>query len=693
MTAVVGGPGGTGHRVEGLDKVTGAAFYAYEHHEDGMCFGWIHGARIAKGRVLSVDTAAAVARPGVIAVFWHANAPKLSKSPDPMTDVLQSDGVAFRGQVVAFVVAETPEVAREAASTLRVEYEEQPHDVTLVDGHPGLYVPKKVNGGEPGEVVIGDPDGALAAAPVRIDVSYSTPAAHNVPMEPHATVARWSDGTLTVHDSNQGGVAVQGFLAKIFLMNPARIRVLNRHVGGGFGSKGTPRPGTVLAAMAAREIDRPVKVALTRQQLFELAGYRTPTRQRVRLGADGDGRLRAISHEAISQSSTRTQFVEQTVSGTRVMYAADHRRTTHRVVKLDVPMPSWMRAPGHAPGMFALESAMDELAVELGMDPIELRRVNEPTQDPERHVPFSSRNLIACLDAGAERFGWVRRPSAPGSMRDGVWAVGLGMAASTYPVMCLPSTAKVMVDSHGQYVLAINATDIGTGARTTLRVIAAEELGVPADRVIVMVGDTKLPVATIAGGSMGTASWGWAVAKACRSLRRKIDDHGIPAGGLSAKGNTAMDVMRLTKRSRHAFGAQFAEVRVNTDTGEVRVPRMVGVFAAGRIINPVTARSQLLGGMTMGLSMALHEHGVMDTRFGDYANHDLAGYHVAVNADVAEVDVSWIEETDPEVNGLGVKGIGEIGIVGTAAAIANGVFHATGVRLRDLPITLDLLQL
>ncbi len=690
MTTTLGRSLGT-PRVEGPDKVTGAATYAAEFHVDGICHGWIHGAQIAKGRVLAVDVAAALATPGVLAVFWHGNAPKLSKSLDPMTDVLQSDEVAFRGQVVALVVAETPEVARDVAMTLDVEYAPASHDVVLTENHPGLYTPKRVNGFEEGDSVVGEPDEALAAAPVLIDAHYTTPAEHNNPMEPHATVAQWSGGNLTVHDSTQGGVAVQAILAKIFLMKPGKIRVLNHHVGGGFGSKGTPRPGTVLAAMASRELGRPVKVVLTRQQLFDLVGYRTPTRQRVRLGAGPDGRLRAISHEALSQSSTRFEFVEQSASGTRVMYAAPHRRTTHQVVRLDVPMPSWLRAPGHAPGMFALESAMDELAVELGMDPVELRRVNEPARDPEKDIPFSSRNLLACMDAGAERFGWDRRVPAVGAHRDGGWLVGHGMAASTYPVLTVPSVATVMVDSHGQYVLAINATDIGTGARTALRTIAAEELDVPADRVIVMIGDTRLPIATVAGGSMGTASWGWAVAKACRKLRAKIEKRGVPEGGLSAKGNTTLDVARLRKRSRHAFGAQFVEVRVNIDTGEVRVPRMVGVFAAGRIINPTTARSQFLGGMTMGVSMALHEHGVMDPGFGDYANHDLATYHVAANADIGEIDVSWLDEVDPDVNAPGVKGIGEIGIVGTAAAVANAVFNATGVRVRDLPITLDKL--
>ncbi len=449
----------------------------------------------------------------------------------------------------------------------------------------------------------------------------------------------------------------------------------------------------ILTVMAAQAAGRPVKLALTRQQMFALVGYRTPTIQRLRLGADGDGRLMAIVHDVVEQTATIHESVDPTAIATRIMYAAPNRRTTHRLARLDVPANSWMRAPGECPGMFALESAMDELAIACGLDPIELRIRNEPAVDPETGHPFSSRNLVACLREGAQRFGWQRRDPAPGTRREGRWLVGTGVAASTYPSHQRPATALVQVDQAGNYQVRIDATDIGTGAWTALTQIAADALEVPPERVQLKIGDSSLPKAGLAGGSTGTASWGWAIFDAAQKLRTRLhEEYGgiVPAGGLEATGEFETNP-EAQQFSMHAFGAQFAEVRVHVDTGEVRVPRLLGVFAAGRIINPKTARSQLLGGMTMGLSMALHEASVLDPRFGDYVNHDFAEYHIATNADVGTIDVMWIDEEDLHVNPLGAKGIGEIGIVGTAAAIANAVYHATGIRVRELPITLDKL--
>ncbi len=425
--------------------------------------------------------------------------------------------------------------------------------------------------------------------------------------------------------------------------------------------------------------------------MFAFTGYRTPTIQRMRLGAGEDGRLVAIGHDVVEQTSTIREFAEQTAAATRVMYAAPNRRTTHRLARLDVPTPAWMRAPGECPGMYALESAMDELAVACDLDPIELRVRNEPDVDPERGWRFSSRNLVACLREGAERFGWADRDPRPGARRDGAWLIGTGVAASTYPAYLAPAQARVQARSDGSFVVGIAAADIGTGARTALTMIAADALDAPVEAVTVAIGDSALPPAPMAGGSMGTSSWGSAVVKACAALREELDGHGgvVPEAGLEAHGDTAEDVKARERLSRHAFGAQFAEVRVDTGTGEVRVPRLLGVFAAGRIVNPLTARSQLIGGMTMGLSMALLEESVMDREFGDYLNHDLAQYHVAVCADVPSVEAHWIDERDDELNPLGTKGIGEIGIVGTAAAIGNAVHHATGVRIRELPIAPD----
>ncbi|GLY15983.1 xanthine dehydrogenase [Kineosporia sp. NBRC 101677] len=671
-------------RDESVEKVTGTARYAYEHGEPGgTAYAWIVTSPVARGRVLAVDADHVLRDDDVIAVLWHENAPRLGDVGDPVLAVLQSPEVAYHGQLVALVVAKTPEAAREAAAALPVQYEELDHDVVLTPDHASLYKPEKVNPAFATDSEQGEPDQAFDRSPVRVDHTYTTVALHNNPLEPHATTAIWADdGSLTVHDSSQGGQPVRKTLAGLFELDPGRVRVLNPHVGGGFGSKGTPRPNVVLAALAAKVTGRPVKLAVTRQQMFSLVGYRTPTIQRIRLGADRDGRLNAIIHEVVEQTATVKEFAEQTAVSTRSMYAAPNRRTSHRLARLDVPVPSWMRAPGECPGFYAFESAVDELAAELGLDPVELRIINEPEIDPETGNPFSSRNLVACLREGARRSGWRPGPRTPGERREGRWLIGSGVAASFYPTYEMPASARASADGNGCYTVAINAADIGTGARTALRQLAAEALDVPAERVKMLIGDTDLPEAGIAGGSMGTRSWGWAVSKACRQLREQ--------GASSVTANTAEDIKALGKKhTRGAYGAQFVEVRVNRDTGELRVPRMTGVFAAGRIVNARTARSQFLGGMTMGLSMALHEEGVIEPAFGDYLNRDLASYHVASCADVGAVDIGWIEEGDEHLGGAGTKGIGEIGIVGTAAAVANAVHDATGVRVRDLPIHLE----
>jgi xanthine dehydrogenase YagR molybdenum-binding subunit len=505
---------------------------------------------------------------------------------------------------------------------------------------------------------------------VRVDATYHTPAFHNHPMEPHATVAVWEGDTLVLYDSTQGAPAASAAIAEVLGLAPEHVRVISPHVGGGFGSKGTPRPNAVLAALCAKVVGRPVKLAVTRQQMFAVTGYRTPTIQRLRLGASRDGKLTAIAHDAASQTSTVKEFAEQTAVVTRTMYAAAARRTTHQVAALDVPTPSWMRAPGECPGMFALESAMDELAVALGMDPIELRIRNEPDVDPESGNPFSSRSLVECLRTGAERFGWADRPR------------GCGVAASTYPAMRRPAQAFARRRQDGDYVVGIGAADIGTGARTVLTQIAADALDVDPARVTVKIGDSRLPRGPVAGGSAGTASWGSAVHGACRALRA---DPTLQ----EARYDTTDDIQAESKLARHAFGAQFAQVDVDRETGEIRVERLLGVFAAGRILNPKTARSQFVGGMTMGLGMALLEESTIDPAYGDYLNHDLAQYHVPVNADIRSIEAHWLDEDDSELNPMGSKGIGEIGIVGTAAAIANAVYDATGIRFRELPIRPD----
>ncbi|MFF0245573.1 xanthine dehydrogenase family protein molybdopterin-binding subunit [Streptosporangium sandarakinum] len=680
-------------RVEGVEKVTGLARYAYENFPDDLAYAVPVQATVARGTVLAADVDAVVRLPGVIAAIWHGNAPRLAPADNAELAVLQSDRVAYRGQYVAVVVAETLQCAQEAARLLRIDYDAEPHDVELRADHPEMYRPDRVNAGYPADTELGDPDAALAAAPVLVDATYRTPAEHNNPMEPHATVAVWSGDGLTLHDSTQGVSALRETIAPLFGMPPDNVRVISPHVGGGFGSKGAALPPVVLAALAAKHTGRPVKLAVTRQQMFAVTGYRTPTIQRVRLGADTDGRLTVIVHEAFEQSSRLREFAEQTTTPTRVMYAAPDRRTAHRLVRLDVPTPAWMRAPGEAPGMFALESAMDELAVACGIDPVELRIRNEPAAEPESGLPFSSRDLVGCLREGARRFGWADRDPTPAARTRGRMLVGTGVAASTYPVYRRPSRASARCEPDGRFSVRIAAADIGTGARTILTQVAADALRVTPDRVRVEVGDTALPAASLAGGSAGTASWGTAVVRACEALLEELDLRGgdVPTEGLEATADTAEEVGEQPEYARHAFGAQFAEVGVDLDTGETRVLRLLGVFAAGRIVNPVTARSQFVGGMTMGMSMALLEESVMDREFGDYLNHDLAQYHVPTAMDLPDVQAYWIEEDDPHLNPLGAKGIGEIGIVGTAAAVANAVHHATGVRVRDLPIRLDKL--
>jgi xanthine dehydrogenase YagR molybdenum-binding subunit len=680
-------------RLDGPDKVRGTATYAFEWRVDRPAYLYPLQAAIAAGRVTGVETSAVAAEPGVLAVLTHHNAPRLASTGDAELEILQTDEIAYRGQIIGGVIAETPEYARHAANLVRIDYEERAHDVELRPDRDDLYTPVPALPTFPADTAQGNVDAALASAAVSLDATYTTPMYHHNPMEPHATIAIWTDHELTLYVSSQGVHWIRATVAELFGIDPTRVRVISPHVGGGFGSKLYTHPDVVLAAMAAQLVaGRPVKLALTRQQMFSQTGYRSPTIQRIRLGADAGGRLTAIAHDAIAQTSKIKEFGEPSTTATPMMYAAPHRRATRRLAALDVPVPTFMRAPGEASGMFALESAMDEMAIACGLDPIEFRIRNEPSVHPETGQPFSSRNLVACLREGAGRFGWERRDPTPRARRDRDWLVGTGVAAATYPVFRLPgNAATIRVDPDRRYAVLIGAADIGTGTWTALTQIAADALEVAVDDVDLRIGDTALPMASAAGGSSGINSWGSAIVEAARTLRvRLAADHGgtVPAGGFEVTAEMP-DNRDVERYSMHAFGAQFAEVRVHEDTGELRVPRLLGVFAAGRIINPKTARSQLIGGMTMGLSMALHEHSVLDPRFGHVVNHDFAEYHIAANADVGSVEAYWVDEDDPYVNPMGAKGVGEIGIVGTAAAIANAAHHATGLRVRDLPITLD----
>jgi xanthine dehydrogenase YagR molybdenum-binding subunit len=677
-------------RRDGVAKVRGTATFAYETPVESPAFCHPLQATLARGRITAVDTSAAEALDGVLAVLTYENAERLASTDDAELAVLQSPDVAFRGQPVGVVVAETSELARQAADLVRFTYDEQPHDTVLSPDRDDLYAPEKVNPSYDTDTVQGDVDAELAASAVVVDQTYATAMVHNNPLEPHASTALWDaadGGKLTLWDSTQGVHPDRKAVCTLFGLDLEQVQVVCPFVGGGFGSKGTPHANVTLVTMAARALPgRAVKLALTRQQMFTLVGYRTPTIQHVRLGADRDGTIRALSLDVVEQTSRIKEFAEQTGVPARMMYTAAARSTTHRLAALDVPVPSWFRAPGECPGMFGPEVAMDELAYALEMDPVELRVRNEPDSDPETGQPWSSRHLVECLHEGAERFGWAGRDPRPGVRLEDGWLVGTGMASSVYPTMRqAQSTANVRFED-GRYVVEIGAADLGTGAWTVLPQIAADALDVDVDDVEVRIGDTKYPIASVAGGSSGTNTWGSAIVVAAREFRGKFGPR--PEDGDEAQGQ----VDQATTDDEHAtyaFGAQFVEARVHADTGEVRVPRLLGVFACGRIVNPRTARSQFVGGMTMGLSMALHENSVWDPRAGQVANHDLGEYHVAVNADVGDVQAHWIDEHDPYVNVMGTKGIGEIGIVGTAAAVVNAVFHATGVRVRHLPVTLD----
>jgi len=680
-------------RLDGPAKVTGTATYAYEYPVDAPLYLHPVQATIAKGTVTAMDTSAAEALDGVEAVLTVSNAPTLADTDDGDLVILQDDQVHYRGQLIGAVVADTAENARQAADLVRVTYDRADHDTEIRADHPGLYAPEEVNSGHETDTADGDVETALRQAAVTVDQTYTTPHEHNNPMEPHATIATWDpDGPLlTLYDSTQGVHVVRTTLAQTFGLEPEQIRVVAKNVGGGFGSKGSPHSHNVLVAMAAQQVPgRPVKLAVTRQQMFAFVGYRTPTIQHVRLGADRDGRLTAISHDVVEQTATVKEYAEQTATPSRMMYAADARKTSHRLAKLDVPVPFWMRAPGECPGMFALEVAMDEVAVACNLDPIELRVRNEPDVDPETGNPWSNRRLLECLRTGASRFGWNQRNPEPRSTRDGEWLVGSGVASAVYPAMVMPGNAcRIEHVAAGRYSVQIGATDIGTGTWTTLTQIAADMLGVETSAVDVQIGDTDLPPASVSGGSSGISSWGATIHAAVQAFRREHGDDPAVGAATTAEPPENEDAENY---GMYSFGAHFVEVRVNRYTGEVHVDRMLGVFSVGQAINPTTLHSQLIGGMTMGLSMALHEESVRDHRFGHIVTQDLASYHFASHADVPALEAIWLDDdADEHASPMGSRGAGEIGIVGSAAAVVNAIHHATGIRVRDLPVHCDAL--
>ena len=712
-----GGPVGKPiDRIDGPLKVTGTARYAYEVRDAGpAAYGYAVTATIGKGTMTNIDTAAAERAPGVLKVLtWKDSPPQGRGNHQQARPELTSAEIEHYGQPVALVVAETFEEARAAAYLVKIDYQETPSHYSMTGNSGAAKVPESTQ--TPADTSEGEFASAFTAAPIQVDVTYTTPDQSHAMMEPHATVATWEGDKLTVFTSNQMLGRGQDALAKTFQMPKENIRIVSRYIGGGFGSKLWVNADCTLAALGAKALGRPVKVALTRQQIFHVTTHRSETIQRIRIGTDKDGRIQAIGHDVMSANLPTESSYEGAANQTRTMYAGANRQTRHRLVPLDIPVSSAMRAPGEAVGMLALECAMDELAEQVGIDPIELRIRNDATIDPTNNVPYSSRHLVECLRTGAEKFGWSKRSAKPGATRDGRWLIGMGVAGATRQNPLQPSQATIRIDPNGIATARMAMTDPGTGTYTVMTQLAAELLGLPMDRVHVEMGDTNYPPAAGSGGSFGANSAGSALFDACMNLRGmmaqaagidpasatysdgSIQGGGksvtlaslVGTGGMEAHGEVKPGDMR-TKFSQQSYGAHFAEVGVNMDTGEARLRRMLGVFTAGRILNAKTARSQAIGGMIFGVGAALEEDLVMDDRFGSFANHDLAEYHVAVHADVPNVDAIFLAELDDKTNPLKSKGIGELGICGAGASVANAIYNATGIRVRDYPVTLDKL--
>jgi xanthine dehydrogenase YagR molybdenum-binding subunit len=680
-------------RIDGGVKITGAALYAGDNRLERMAHGWIVPATIACGRIVRIDATAARRMPGVLLVMTHENAPRQAPFQAKGEDrharpkpALASNEIKHFGQPVALVVAETPEVAREAAQSVAVIYERAAGAFAL-EAIRDDYDPGTSSNGVPSASKLGDFDRAFANAAVQVDTVYKTPYQSHAMMEPHASVARWQDGKLTITCAAQLVESAHKSIASTLQVDPGKVEVISEYVGGGFGGKLPIYADAILAALASRQLGRPVKVALTRQQMFHITTHRTASVQRVRLGAERDGSLTAIAHQAVSQSAKADEFSEPIVSSTRSLYAAPNRLTSQRIAALDLPVPDSMRAPGDAIGSLAVEQAMDELAVRLDIDPVALRLKNEPKEDPEKHVPFSTRALVPCLQEGARRFAWNKRSPRPRSVRDGRWLVGTGVAAAIRGNYLRPAEARVTLASERHAIVEMDMTDIGTGSYTVFAQIAAELLDLPVENIQVRLGHSAYPDTPGSGGSFGASSCGAALHDACTRLKARLDK-GEGAQGLSVTGQVKPGDDHK-KYSQYSYGAHFAEIGVDETTGEIRLRRMLGVFAAGRILNAKTARSQLIGGMIWGASAALHEDAVVDTRFGNFITQDLANYHVPVHADVPDVDAVILDEFDRHANVLGSKGLGELGICGAGAAIANAVYNACGARVRDYPITLD----
>jgi xanthine dehydrogenase YagR molybdenum-binding subunit len=723
-------------RRDGLLKVTGQARYAADNHPPGMLHAVLAVSSIARGRVSFLDVQAAKRHPGVVEVMTPANRPPLAEDPDAKTnpfmfrmELLQNDQVRYANQSIAVVIAETLEAATEGAALLSPRYETLPARVGLDAGDS--FVPPAVGIGNPAKIERGDVEAGLAAASTRIEATYETPAQYHNAMEPHAIVAAWDGDRLSIDMPTQGLVMSQGRIAGLFGISPDKIHIRSPFLGGGFGSKGLANGPQVLGILAARLVGRPVKLVLRREQMYGPVGHRSPSRQRLRIGADSDGRLTAIEHHAKIASSMFDDFFEPAADASHTLYASPAIATSHEAVRTDTGTPLFMRAPGEATGSLALESAIDEAAWACGMDPLAFRIKNYAEVEPISGKPFSSKALRECYAQGAERFGWSKRPLAPRTLRDEAGLlVGWGMGTATFPALMFQAEARAVLRSDGSGVMETGAHDMGQGAWTALAQIAADGLGLDLEQVEFKAGTSDLPDAGIAGGSAHTATAGMAIHNAGAAAIAKLADlamgdersplfgagnAGVVARGgrlfrrddetrsesyadilgragvtqVEARGKGATDPAAQANYAMHAHGAVFAEVKVDPDLGQIRVTRLVGAFAAGRVINPHLVRSQIYGGMIWGVSFALHEEAITDHRSGRILNANLAEYHVPVNADVPQLEALMIDEHDPHVNALGIKGVGEIGITGSAGAVANAVWHATGIRVRRFPVRIE----
>ena len=721
-------------RYDGRAKVTGAAKYAGEFKTESLAHAAIVTSRIAKGRIARIDTSDALSVPGVLDVLTHENRPHMASSDKAYQDDVAPGGspyrplydaeIMFSGQPIALVVAEEWEIAQHAATLVQVEYEEEAHHTDVFAQRGEAYEhakPAKPRG---------NAEKAFDAAEVKHEAEYFSAIEHHNPMELFASTVIWEgDGKITVYDKTQGVQNVQRYLAAIFRMKPDDVRVVSPYVGGAFGSALRPGHQVALAVLAARSLARSVRLVMTRDQMFTL-GYRPAMIQRLRLGAKSGGTLDAVAHEAIGITSQYEEFARDDVSWSGALYKSPNSLLSQQLVRLDLPTPADMRAPGGATGVYGLECAMDELAVKLGLDPVELRLRCYSDRDQSEDIPYTSKKLRECYAQGAQAFGWGKRNPEPRSMRDGQELIGYGMATGIWEAMQEKTAARIVLTANGHAEVSCATADIGTGTYTIMAQLAADMLGLPIENITVRLGDSTLPQSPVEGGSWMAASVAGAIGAATEQVRKellrlakkmkdspfagvKVADVTLSDGKLVAKDDTTRavsvaDIMRHGeldrieqqaeaesnddgKRARYAHSAVFAEVRVDEQLGIIRVTRIVDAVAAGRILNPKTARSQVMGGVVFGMGMALHEETKIDHRFGRFMNANLAEYHVPANADIHDIEVIFVEEPDEIINPLGIKGVGEIGVVGTAAAIANAIYHATGKRVRDIPITPDKL--